>query len=93
MHSSIKLLLNVLGHHTNNIDKTKDTYEDILRKTRDESLGERVRGRVLTGNYYLLEEYVGLFINLDKSNELSFLHITEITIDILFKVNEYDVVL
>ena len=27
-------------------------------KTRDESLGERVRGRILAGNYYLLEEYI-----------------------------------
>ncbi|CAF0795361.1 unnamed protein product [Rotaria sordida] len=44
------------GHHTKNIDKNKDTYEDILKKTRDESLGERVRGRILAGNYYLLEE-------------------------------------
>ncbi|CAF1927941.1 unnamed protein product [Rotaria magnacalcarata] len=44
------------GHHTNNIDENKDTYEDILRKTRDESLSERVRGRILAGNYYLLEE-------------------------------------
>ena len=45
-----------LGHHTKNIDTQKDTYEDILRKTRDESLGERVRGRILAGNYFLLEE-------------------------------------
>ena len=89
LHSLIKLVLNILGYHTANIDTTKDTYEDILRKTRDESLGERVRGRVLTGNYYLLEEYV-IF---DKSNDFSFLHIIEIMIDILFKVNEYDVVL
>ncbi|CAF3970493.1 unnamed protein product [Adineta steineri] len=44
------------GHHTKNIDKNKDTYEDIITKTRDESLGERVRGRILAGNYYLLEE-------------------------------------
>ena len=35
-----------------------DSYEDILRKTRDESLGERVRGRILAGNYFLLEEWV-----------------------------------
>ncbi|CAF4355432.1 unnamed protein product [Rotaria sp. Silwood2] len=44
------------GHHTKNIDENKDTYDDILKKTRDESLGERVRGRILAGNYYLLEE-------------------------------------
>ncbi len=44
------------GHHTKNIDESKDTYEAILTKTRDESLGERVRGRILVGNYYLLEE-------------------------------------
>ena len=44
------------GHHTKNIDLKIDTYEDILRKTRDESLGERVRGRILAGNYFLLEE-------------------------------------
>lgn len=48
--------LNILGYHTNNIDEKKDSYEDILKKTRDESLGERVRGRILAGNYYLLEE-------------------------------------
>jgi aspartyl-tRNA(Asn)/glutamyl-tRNA(Gln) amidotransferase subunit A len=45
------------GYHTKNID-SKDTYEEILTKTRDESLGERVRGRILAGNYYLLEESV-----------------------------------
>lgn len=44
------------GHKTKKIDPKTDTYEDILMKTRDESLGERVRGRILTGNYYLLEE-------------------------------------
>ncbi|CAF1037256.1 unnamed protein product [Adineta ricciae] len=44
------------GHHTKNIDESKDTYETILKKTRDESFGERVRGRILAGNYYLLEE-------------------------------------
>ena len=49
-------LTDVVGHHTKNIDTKNDTYEEILTKTRDESLGERVRGRVLAGNYYLLEE-------------------------------------
>lgn len=44
------------GHHTKNSDANTDSYEDILRKTRDESLGERVRGRILSGNYFLLEE-------------------------------------
>ncbi len=53
---SQKLWLNISGHHTKNIDESKDTYEAILTKTRDESLGERVRGRILVGNYYLLEE-------------------------------------
>lgn len=48
--------LDIAGHHTKNIDESKDTYETILRKTRDESFGERVRGRILAGNYYLLEE-------------------------------------
>lgn len=48
--------MNISGHHTKNIDENKDTYNDILTKTRDESLGERVRGRILAGNYYLLEE-------------------------------------
>ncbi len=62
-----KVLWNISGHHTKNIDKSKDTYEDILIKTRDESLGERVRGRILAGNYYLLEEYV-LFSCLFKDN-------------------------
>ncbi|CAF1128169.1 unnamed protein product [Rotaria sp. Silwood1] len=50
------VLLNISGYHTKNIDENRDTYEDILKKTRDESLGERVRGRILAGNYYLLEE-------------------------------------
>jgi uncharacterized membrane protein len=83
--------LNISGHHTKNIDENKDTYEDILRKTRDESLGERVRGRILVGNYYLLEEYVFFFLFILK-NWIIF-NIIEIMINILFKVNEYDVVL
>jgi hypothetical protein len=56
-----KLSSYISGHHTKNFDKNKDTYEDILTKTRNESLGERVRGRILAGNYYLLEEYVLFF--------------------------------
>ncbi len=83
--------MNISGHHTKNIDENKDTYEDILRKTRDESLGERVRGRILVGNYYLLEEYVFFFLFILK-NWIIF-NIIEIMINILFKVNEYDVVL
>ncbi len=68
----IKSLFNISGHHTKNIDKNKDTYEDILRKTRDESLGERVRGRILAGNYYLLEEYVffSLFFHIERFDDL-----------------------
>ena len=45
-----------LGHSTKNIDAGHDGYEDMVTKTRDESLGERVRGRILAGNYYLLKE-------------------------------------
>lgn len=48
--------LYILGHHTKSIGDKTDAYEDILMKTRNESLGERVRGRILAGNYYLLEE-------------------------------------
>ncbi len=82
--------MNISGHHTKNIDKSKDTYEDILTKTRDESLGERVRGRILAGNYYLLEEYV-LFSSVSQDYMIFFF--IEIMRNILFKVNEYDVVL
>jgi len=84
--------LNISGHHTKNIDQSKDTYEDILIKTRDESLGERVRGRILAGNYYLLEEYV-LFSSVFKEYMIFFFFLIEIMINILFKVNEYGVVL
>lgn len=58
--SNRRTLLRIIasGHQTKNTDKDDDTYETILTKTRDESLGERVRGRILAGNYYLLEEFV-----------------------------------
>ena len=52
----VECVLVVLGHATKNIDAGNDGYEDIVTKTRDESLGERVRGRILAGNYYLLKE-------------------------------------
>ncbi|CAF0928513.1 unnamed protein product [Didymodactylos carnosus] len=54
------------GYRTKNVEKGA-TYEQILTKTRNESLGERVRGRILAGNYFLREEnYDSYFVQSQK---------------------------
>jgi aspartyl-tRNA(Asn)/glutamyl-tRNA(Gln) amidotransferase subunit A len=44
------------GHHTKINENTDYKLESVLKSTRDEALGKVVKGRIVSGNYYLLKK-------------------------------------
>lgn len=53
------------GYHTpldlNKTEPSEYTFEKVITKNRNESLGKIVKGRIACGNYFLLKELVHNF--------------------------------